>query len=448
MTLLTPADVLKIKCRFVTEMIKFVKRKKYIMAPCLCEVYPYYADYLLSTLAADCLEYDDECTLKKISDSSSDQDPIDPTIIPCSTQIDPLLSYSSSSTCTYSATVENQYDGSAYPTIVLTDNSEFVNITADVVLNNTCNHTIQTETIIGGCIDGDCQDGYLGRVIISSGMTSFIHGANAVAPEAYITKLRIYTVDDTGLLDPTPIDLDLNINTSPYYAPGVDCPGCTALILSDVQFGNVDLQTNFATLMDNVGLALFGDANTHKLDASYSIISGRVGVNNVVVHNPAGPFFGTHKPDLFMEVYNVNTDTYATSTLTTSLSSGGMRLRNSLSFDVPCGTVDPIIKTTTTSVGMDVDWANTSFNEIKLLSLYANKPLYGVSGTTTDCIVRQLQAIYTPTSEITNVEWLNPLLEVISTMDTAVAVDAGTYTFKIYLSTGCVVIKTIDVPAV
>ncbi len=448
MTLLTPADVLKIKARFATEMIKFIRRKKYIMDPCICEVYPYYANYLLSTLVADCLSYEEECVLKNLADSSSEQLPVDPEIIPCATQIDPTLSYTDATDCVYSIAIENSLDSSAYPTIALTDNSHLINIESNVLLNNTCLDTVQTQAIEGGCILGDCQDSYQGYATYSTGMVASVHGSNAVADDAYFVTVRIYKTDANGVLDPDPTDLDLDINTSPYYTASGSCPGCTTLTVADVKFGNANFSANFKTLMDNVGLALFGSASTHKMTASKNSVGDRVSINCTAVHNPSGQFFGMNLQDLYVQSYNTVSDTYAVRTSYTGLGAGQVMLRNTLSFNIPCGTLQPTIKTTTAAVGVDVNWATTSFNFIGLNSPYATRPLYGYANTSTNCTVRTLEATYTPDSTITNVEWLDPSSTQLSTTDTAVTTVSGIHTFKIYLSTGCIVIRTINVPAI
>lgn len=63
-----------------------------------------------------------------------------------------------------------------------------------------------------------------------------------------------------------------------------------------------------------------------------------------------------------------------------------MRLNNNdIGITLPCGILEPHVKTTTTSVQGDVNLSSSSFYNIVLDSPYADKPLYTVCCNTMTC---------------------------------------------------------------
>lgn len=436
--------VTKVTNKFVEQMVLFLKLRTYVVDPCLCMVHTYYAEYLMVTLLADCLTYEQQCAI--IKKANTYPDPVDNTVTTteCESSTPVKLKVTGPNTCTFTARPKNSLDQSGYAEVFTTDNSQYVNIRSNVVLENNCGQPVQSIPITGGCVLADCQDAYKGFVQYEVGMIENVHGSNAVANDAYFQALKVYKTDANGDLDPTPIILDLNPASSPYYAAGVSCPGCTALTLAQVKFGHVNFIANFSTLMDNVSLALFGVTGKHLMSASIGGIPKRVSVVTKALHNPSGTWFGVHAPDMYVRVYNTLSTSAHVQTTRTKISIYGVKLRRQVTFNTACGSMSPTIKTTTSDTKWFVNTSLTSFNSIVPSTPYSEQPLFGVSDTVESCHTWLLTATY-PNDIVDHVQWLNPGNVEISTTNTAVVTAFGTYTFKLFTTTGCVITKTITI---
>lgn len=436
--MLAPADVLKLKCKFVHKMIEYVKKRKYVMNPCIACVYPYYVDSMLADLLFDCITYPSECSLQKKADSYTT--PCDPTTVTaCGDQIPLALSYTTKS-CDYSASVKNSLNGTAYPEVVLTDDSQNITVQIDVVVNNTCNEPVITLEDVGGCDGVDCSQALVvGSYSYRAGMNPNLLGANSIAANNYFVTLRVYKTDSNGDLENTPIDLNIAPSTSDYYGPGVNCPGCSVINAADVAFGSANFDTAFATLMNNISLALIGSTGKHLLTPNV-VIGNPAGGNRAYIqcqakHNPVGEWFGINFNDIYISAFNPDNDTTYTTTSHAERLMGVQRNTVPITVELPCVDLNFDIKATS-GTSIYVDHINSNFNYIALSSPYASNTIYGIGTTTASCTIYNLLATYS-SSLVDGVAWLNEAEEVISFENTATVTDTGTYTFSINTVNGC-----------
>lgn len=200
--MLNPADVLNIECKFVERMVNLLTRRKAIVDICPCEVTPYFADAQLVTLLEDCLEYSDECALKKKADSYVGQNPKNPGITPCADQVDISLTKTTTE-CSNTAAIIN--NSGIYPKIVIYNNE----IYHDAYVNTKftfCDGSSQQVPFSVGITNGSYNDNQ--RVAIL--MTFAISNPVTNYPGGYIQTLRLYTTDASGVLSTSPMDLDVS----------------------------------------------------------------------------------------------------------------------------------------------------------------------------------------------------------------------------------------------
>jgi hypothetical protein len=444
--MLNPADVIKIKNNFVSKVIRFLKKRKYTSEVNLSELYKYYSEITLSTTLVDCLSYEDICKLSKAADSYPDLTEDIIITIPCEDSVDTTLSATGPVSCTNLIRISSDgTNNTAFPKVILQDNYEFINITSYLVLENNCGTPEIAEQVYGGCVLNSCGTDKLGTATFSGGVVSILNGSAAIANDSYFRTIRIYYVDQNGILVNTPIDLNLDPATSPFYS----CAGCTTLVANDIKFGNANFANNFKALMDNVSTNLFTagvPSSQHLLSTKNKLITDdRVLVTCTAKHNPSGFFFGINKNDLYFEVVNTVTNQSFTSTTPLNTSGASVFLNNLVNITTPCGdTISYQVKTTTATAGVSINFALTNFNEIVLNSDYSTTPLFMVNNSPQICNTYFLTASLDLTN-ILNVEWLDEEDTILSETTTAVVYSPGTYTFKAYTTVGCVIIRTITI---
>jgi len=264
--MLTPADVLKIKCEFVNKVLEILTARKYKVDVCTCELKSYYIDALLvdKLYPAECLEFVDHCRLEKLADSYPEVVACTATTVECTNQADITLA-ATTVTCTHTATLRSS-NNTAYPDVFTTDNSQYVNGSIGMYAQGVgvCANAEQSVTVTGGCTSSGCSNSH--KAILKRGFQSdsSFNGDD----DAFIKTLRVYKTDALGTLDPTPIDLDLDPATSVYLADTIDCPGCTAILASELYISDTNFESTFVTLMNNVSLALFGVTGRHLMEAN------------------------------------------------------------------------------------------------------------------------------------------------------------------------------------
>lgn len=150
--MLQDADVLKIKCKFVIEFIKFLKRRKYSVSACHKSTLVYFSDAYLATVLYDCLTPDDICYLQNKASKYNDNTVDIVETLTCAEQVTTDIT-TMSEPCSVSFSVQNTGDGSAFPYISSLTNDA---VNQDASVNITMQDCDGSETVrIGQWCNGD-----------------------------------------------------------------------------------------------------------------------------------------------------------------------------------------------------------------------------------------------------------------------------------------------------
>lgn len=406
------ADVTKIKCKFVTEWIAFLNKRKYSVSACSKCKYTYYADALKvlyggveddPNFTSDCLDHDIECdlTTKANKYPEATTDCASGTL--CLNQVSITLAEVGTS-CTTTAGLSTSFPPTfgtaAYPATFVTDNSSYINGTVykGVQGTSSCAGSGSTQ-ITGGCTSGGCSNTHKAQYYLGFRITQPLP-----ASTTYIKSLRIHYTDSLGTLV-SYIDLDLEPG-SIYYSDNVSCPGCSAVLGSEVQFGNANFGDAFETLMDNVSIALFGSPSLHGITAA-SLVSVPT-ITSTAVHNPASYWFGIHYPNARLVLSNNSVYTtinwFGPPTSNINKSTPIRFYSADSSFVInnyDCAELN--VGITDQAVYPRVDLNQSSFNKIVLFSTQTYEPLTIPAQSTTCSGATTLTASYTTTGTVTDV---------------------------------------------
>lgn len=448
---ITDATALKIRCNFVAKVKTYITNKKYKVDPgldCLLEDFKRTA---LLSLGIDCLTVDQICDINEYANTLPTLPINTPTITECEDQgdvdIDMLIN-----TCIPSVTLKNTYDNTASPLITLANDTIYQNASINAIFTDPCG-TSSTVTVTGGCTSAGCTDADKATNIL--GISSNI--GDYIPAVSYITSLRVYETDATGVLINTPIDLDLDPATSPYYTAHVtDCPGCTTVSSGDVVMSSTNWATAMSTLMDNVSLARYGSTGKHHLTFQKFSLDG--GVTYTVRflcnirHNPSSNLFGIKRNDANFKWYNGTSIRSSNSSYANSGISTPVRFyKDDFSYTTSCGTtLTPDINNQ--FFRMYTDDVQSDFNKLVLVTPLGTdtfgtpKLLTFTGATTTNCNTYTLSATFNGTGTVDNVKWYSGETIISTTYSTTVTA-SGTYQFVLTLDTGCVIRYNISVPS-
>lgn len=206
--MLLPADVLSLKCEFVKQTVKFLRRRESEVELCYHPLLKYFADAQLASMLydADCLDTEDICRLEKKADKYGAQPELNPGTVVCADQVDINLAKTLVE-CASTVEVVNG-SGLAFPTIVLYNDSLYHDAILDVKVTDCLSGSVQTEQIRVGC-SGDpesCNDDHR----VSGYMTFLLTNPTSAYPGGYIQTLRLYATDANGLLVNSALDLDVS----------------------------------------------------------------------------------------------------------------------------------------------------------------------------------------------------------------------------------------------
>lgn len=424
--MIVPADVQTLRCRFVAEAAKYFKTKQYFVDYSTDSAKCAWIDYLASKNYV-CLDDETSCVLATKASKSKLIPCVASETITCDSQLSVALSVVNTYNCTYTAGLYNSTGASGLAEFSLTNNSDIVTATLISKLTNSCNSTTSDFTITNQATYSDRPKG---NVRVTTGVKG--------DTTSYIKTLRVYEIDEYGVFNNTPIDLDLDPDTSDYYGPSVPFPDLETVNPSNLVAGTAYsiFIEEFEKLMDNVSLVRYGVVGKHKLRGWPSQNGTYITVGSAPVHNPSGPLFGINRNDAYMKIHTSNGDKF---TNTASFLTGSSGFSGTTNYSVSCGSISLGINTT--YIDTPVDYSQTSFNKIVLTSNFATTPVtYTVNSLS--CATKDLVAMYDSTNVI-SVQWKNPSNTVISTTASAVATTTGTYTFEVTLNTGCIIQKTI-----
>lgn len=459
------ADVTKIKCKFVSEWIAFLNKRKYSVSACHKCKYTYYADALKvlygieaspleGYMVSDCLDHDIECDLT----SKASKYP-EPTTCEAGEQCQDQVSIvvaQAVKTCNAVAETKNSYCNCKYPTIELTDNSTEVNANIDLVTtfsgNCASRSVVDTVNVEGGCNLAD------GCITANQSYYSFGFNSNStsiVTDTSFITKMRVYLTDGNGVIT-TMRDLLLTPGANDYQVDDpVLCPGCTAIPDAELVFGHANFEDAFTTLMDNVSLAIFGVTGLHHMYAWWNGTHYRIRCK--AHHNPTGThLFGLNRNDAVLFV-STPSGTYSQ-----GINAFGdfdapphyppIRFYyEGAALDAPGGSLYDCADITST-IGDQLTYPNyntllSNMNKIVLNSSIGmtGYPIEVTSGTSESCTSVILSAAYTTDKAVSTTIWTDPDDIEISTSTLASANQNGIHTFTLTLENGCVISETISV---
>jgi hypothetical protein len=455
-----PADVLKIKCKFVSEVIAYLNRRKYSVSTCIECKYTYYADALKLLYGTttetigdevdyECLTHAQECSLTTKANKYPELTTGCEETIPCASQASITLLVEDQS-CTSTAETINQSCNCKYPTIALNNNSKYIDASIDVkylFAGECATSKVPTYyTVNGGCDSGSCSDDYRG--IYSFGFNS--DGNAYITSASFITQMKVFKTDTSGN-GANALTLNLNPGTSPYTSDNVNCSGCAAVDPAELVFGHANFTSAFLTLMDNVALSL--GSYSHEMRAWWT--GDKLRVRCTAVHNPTSGYFGLMLSGSNIIISNPSTPT------TLSVNAFGdddvypyhrpikfyeeTPVLASPDADFSCADITAIVGDQVTYPRFNT--LNSSFKQIALSVNIGLLPIEVTSGTTETCQRDILTADITLADniEIDSMEWTDPGNAQISTSETAIATDDGTYTFELTLTNGCILTETITI---
>lgn len=433
------ADVLKIKCEFVTKVISFLKTRRYVIDTCYKSIISYYSDMILVTKLIDCISSEDECDLTFKANHYGGQDPLNPDITPCNDQATIVLS-SSITSCNGTYSAVNTLDGGNLPIVILNNNS----LLHDAGLNlqlKTCGTTYSTP-VICGCSGHPqvCVD--VNR--LKFWRTFTLNNVNSTYAGYYIKKLNLGYTNSSGVYAGS---VDLNIAPS-NIAAWTGCGSCEAIIGSDLilpslSTNNTAYKTAWEKLMRNVGRVL-GFSLEGTL-AIYTIGSSQYEYDFAIKHNPNAAWAGIYQPTFSYTISNgVLDQVYNTSQRLGQVTF----LSQSAAFSTPCGSVT--IKGDSFA-GATAAISNTSnFNKVVLSNPALPLPItVSVTSGVASCSIVTLSAAITTLNAISSVQWVEDLTSTIigttNTIQVPAPVTLSDYTFTIILTNGCHISKTISV---
>lgn len=448
---ITDATALKIRCNFVARVKNYITNKKYKVDPDLdCLIADFKRTALLS-LGIDCLTTDQICDINEYAATLPTLPTNTPTVTECEDQgdvdIDMLVN-----ACISGVTLKNTYDNTASPLFTLADDTIYQNASINAVFSDPCG-TSSTTAVSGGCTNAGCNDSF--KATKKIGITTTV--GDYIAGSSYITSLRVYETDSTGVLITTPIDLDLDPATSPYYtAHATDCPGCTTVNSADVVVSSANWSTAMLTLMDNVSLARYGSTGKHHFSFGKYTSNGGVSYTLSIFcnirHNPISNLFGLKRDDANLKWY----DGVKAGTSTITATNSGIAIpvrfyKDDFSYTTSCGTtLTPDIDNQ--YFRMHTDDSQCDFYKLVLVTPLGTDPfgapkLLTFTGTTTNnCNTYTLSAVFSGTGTVANVKWYSGET-IISTNYSVTVTASGTYQFVLTLDTGCVIRYNISVPS-
>lgn len=432
--MIAPANVITLKCRLVAEAAKYFKNKQFFVDNSLEPLKCAWLDMKLA-VNGDCLDDELTCTINDLAKKNKQTacSPLD--TVTCEDQLPITLTVSDSSACTYTANTYNSTGVSPLAEFSLTNNSDVITATLTSKLTNSCNSEIESNTLTNQITYTDRPKGNV-RVMCGGGTYG-----GALTPDSYPKILRVYETDAFGTLINTPIDLDLDPDTSDYYGPSVPFPDLAVVTPSDLHMGSAystQLEA-WETLMDNVSIVRYGVPGLHRIRGWATNNGTSFNLGSAPMHNPAGNFFGINRNDVYTKVWTPSGD--KTSSGTATYLNGTSVISGSFNYDLLCGAVNHTINSTT--ITSPVDYSQTSFNKIVLTSNFASQPITQTSNSVS-CNNKTLMATY-DTANVVSVAWKNPSNATISTSNTVIVGTPGTYTFTATLSNGCQSDKTITI---
>ncbi len=437
---MTTADVNKLACRFVEDMLTYLSRQKFVTDLCLDSVKLSFSEYKLITTLEDCLSYKDICDLLGSVVNQIPEPEIE--TINCGEQISVTVTATTNS-CHYFEQVRSHIvDFDAFPAIVLQEDSIYQKAYINIMQRSDCGGlTGLFEVVESGCWSNldtgpiDCNSDYDYAFEIDYRINGLL-----INQDGYIKTIRFYETDSNGLLINIPFDLDVSpANVSSW----VGCLLCSGVDPNDLYFSSPNWVTAFNQLLQNISFTRYGSL-LHKIRVRKS--GSDIVFVLTVKHKPASEWMGLYTPDF--KVDWVNNDGATITNTTPGLSYGSsneVRITQDYSIPTPCG--QDITGRYRFSSFFSNGLPSSRFNELKINNFKFNSIGEVVNVNQVTCNTTTLVGSFTilGTGEVLDYGWINSSDEIISNELTVTVTESDTYRFFVQLDNGCQIQKTITV---
>lgn len=411
------ADVNKLKCKFVTEWVKFLQRRKYVIGYCYDDIYKYLEYYKLATSLSECLEYEDECELTKLATLLPDE-PNDGTItLNCADQLQLSLS-STPKVCTY--TPSASIDGQSKMKFTIKNNSILHDRTVNLTVLNGCNNQTTIDEVYTDSV-----------TYFETGYT--LTGAKTMT-NGYMKQVLLYKTDATATL--TPIYIDTS-PTSSYLT------GAAGTVLSaDLYFSSSNYATAVSTLLKNAIASNYGLITYIEPNIRFDV-SGNLYFFTKVKHDPSSTWVGVNTSNGSHEfTYSNSGKDFTVANIVSSYTNASI-VNYNWNYTTPCSSTNPANLNSNGQLIFPL--VSVNFHFVTLTSgPYSTNPVY-VNNTSVNCTTYSLLATITTTETIISKTWYYGEL-VISSTDKITVIDPGDYTFQVILDSGCIYYETISIP--
>lgn len=433
------ADVNKLRCNFVSAIYDYFTRKKYEITVCNDEAIQAYIDFKLAQSYECPLPVHEQCRLENIEEkvpvvSCESQDFV------CSLQASFKLQ-ATSHTETYTTTLENRINGSAFPFVEINTGiypKAYISfVTRDSLGNIYDEHEVASGSILAGGTSFVSTDYDLGALMV---MRLNGYGNDA---GSYIKTINLYRTDISGIYTEQFQEIDVSPLTSPYLN------SYWTVNPADLYFTASSWAVAFDQILQNAVKSITGNKD-HIISESQKLPDNSLRIRTRVNHSPQTFYWGlepsvggsksfavVHKGSTGEDIKHVLFD-YP---INREPRPGWFSAKYDLV--LPTGTETLIIPNTNISFPIN---PITKFNLMAPASNFASPALTieGNAVTIDNQVV--LNATITTSQSYTS-RWLNPSSVEIATTDNVLLHNptAGVYTFELTLASGCVLTKTITI---
>lgn len=415
--MIAPADVNKLECKLVLDILDYFKCKKTIIEPQSEQIGV--SLFLYASYLTECLTNSQLCQIKDMV-----LEPCEPAKdLTCADQLQ-LSITKVPLQCTISANLVDPF-----PSYVLTDNSPYVDIYGLIHNTDSCSYYGTTLAFAGGCTSTGCSTNKLGFY-----QNIWTHKLTNTWPTAHISYIKVYKTDDLGNIDPTPIDLDLRHGISPYYTTSPSCPLCVNVPLPDTLISSPNFPTAFAQLLQNAATTIYSNSNPHH-DISVTLSGTNLKITQLSRHK-ASEYIGLLDQETYFNLYDVSAShSWILRPKDVSLQKYAKSIQvyyNAPTLTTPCGPFSPNILDQAIPLNYT---PQTNFAFIGL------PPKASTSLTLTDrlstCVYYKLIGKANALVPVTYEQWSVSYTPLIYLGNEVFAQQIGTYYYYVETSTGC-----------
>ena len=424
-------DVDKLRCNFVHEVYRYITCGKYSVDCCYTNAARAFQYYKLATFT-DCeVPVEIQCFLSELNTPNYIVGCTEVTL-DCDGQVSAALSKVTQS-CLITNTLSNPVDSSQFPRINVLNDESYMPAVINILSNSTCGETAEHLVTSGSYLVNDVavfDERFNPHVRVILDLDNIANGG-------YILNLEVYETVNANSLNPVPISIDTNPTTSPYLS----CGGCTVVNPSELYFGHPNFINALTTLLRNAMLTIYGDADL----GDFQVVTKGKGyrISSLVKHNPSNTWVGLSKGQSIAN-YSPN----GLYTISSNSNATGLEMHNTfmqVKYQIPlvtCSTLDVIVQGMIT---FDLNYSASNMHQFVLSNPNSTTALAFSTVTSAICPKITLTALVTPVVSGATQVWRDPGNVIISTTNTAVVEDVGTYTFTVTLPNGCAITDTITV---